>query len=100
MLDWTRPAEELERRIRAFQPWPGAYTFWEGRLLKVLRAEALPDSPAGEPPGRVVPFGNGAAVATGQGLLRLVEVQLEGRNPLPVDAFLRGQKGFIGAVLG
>ncbi|MDW7991638.1 MAG: methionyl-tRNA formyltransferase [Anaerolineae bacterium] len=98
-LDWTRPAKELERRVRAVQPWPGAYTFWEGRLLKVLRAASLSESRQEEPPGRVVPFGNGAAVVTGEGLLHLLEVQLAGKNPLPIDAFLRGQRRFIGSIL-
>lgn len=98
-LDWTRPAEELERQVRAVQPWPGAYTFWEDRLLKVLRAAVIPEDRAGELPGRVVSVGDGAAVVTGRGLLRLLEVQLAGRNPLPIDAFLRGQRGFVGSVL-
>ncbi len=99
-LDWARPAAELERRVRAVTPWPGAFTFWEGQMLKVLRAAVDPDWVGTEPPGTVVPMGDGAGVVTGQGVLRLLEVQIAGKNPLPIDAFLRGRRNFIGAVLG
>lgn len=98
-LDWSRPAEELERRVRAMTPWPGAFTFWEGQMLKVLRAAPLPDWVGEERPGTVVPLPDGAAVVTGQGALRLLEVQMAGKNPLPIEAFLRGRRNFIGAVL-
>ena len=99
-LDWTRPAVELERRVRAMIPWPGAFTTWEGRLLKILRAAPLADWEGTEPPGTVVPVEGGAAVVAGEGALALLEVQLAGRKPLPIDAFLRGQRTFLGAVLG
>ncbi|HHS97762.1 MAG TPA: methionyl-tRNA formyltransferase [Chloroflexi bacterium] len=99
-LDWTRPALELERRVRAMIPWPGAFTTWEGRHLKVLRAASLDDWEGTEPPGTVVPVGKGAAVVAGEGALELLEVQLAGKKPLPIDAFLRGQRSFLGAVLG
>lgn len=99
-LDWARPAAELERQVRATNPWPGAFTFWEGQMLKVWRAAAHPDRVGEMPPGTVIPMGDGAAVVTGQGLLELLEVQMAGKNPLPIEAFLRGRRNFIGAVLG
>lgn len=99
-LDWKRPATELERQVRAMTPWPGAFTFWEGQQVKVLRAEVQPDWTGDEPPGTVIPLRSGAGVVTGQGVLRLLEVQMAGKNPLPIDAFLRGRRNFIGAVLG
>lgn len=98
-LDWTRPAVELERRVRAVTPWPGAFTFWQGQMVKVLRAAPLPDWSGPELPGTVVPLGEGAAVVAGQGALQLLEVQMAGKNPLPIEAFLRGRRNFIGAVL-
>lgn len=99
-LDWARPAAELERRVRATNPWPGAFTFWKGQMLKVWRAVAHPDRVGDAPPGTVIPMGDGAAVVTGQGLLELLEVQMAGKNLLPIEAFLRGRRDFIGAVLG
>lgn len=99
-LDWTRPAAELERRVRAVTPWPGAFTFWGGQMLKVLRAAVYSEWSGSEPPGTVMLTTEGVVVATGQGALRLLEVQMAGKNPLPIDAFLRGRRNFIGAVLG
>ncbi len=99
-LDWGRGAIELDRQVRATDPWPGAYTTWRGQQLKVLRAAPLPDWRGNLRPGTVFPLGKGAAVATGEGALQLLEVQRAGKKPLPIEAFLRGQQDFIGAVLG
>ncbi|MDP2937383.1 MAG: methionyl-tRNA formyltransferase, partial [Dehalococcoidia bacterium] len=81
-IDWSRPAVELWRQVRAFQPWPGAYTTWKGRLVKILACEPILSPVEGEP-GRVllVPDTRHAgaslpAVQTGQGLLVLRTVQL------------------------
>ncbi|MGD9316166.1 MAG: methionyl-tRNA formyltransferase [Anaerolineae bacterium] len=103
LLDWSLPAEHLARCCRAFSPWPGTYTFFEGKRLLVHRAEAIPVAdgalPSGEP-GIVVQAGSEVAVVTGDGLLRLDQVQLEGRRRLDIQAFVRGQRMFVGAVLG
>ncbi|HIE38512.1 MAG TPA: methionyl-tRNA formyltransferase [Anaerolineales bacterium] len=99
-LDWTRPAVELDRRVRAMTPWPGAFTTWWGQRLKVLRAIPLPDWRGSESPGTVIPLGDGAAVVTGEGALRLLEVQRAGKKALPIAAFLHGRPDFLGAVLG
>lgn len=99
-LDWHRSAVELERQVRAMDPWPGAFTTWRGQRLKVLRAAPLPKWRGDLRPGTVFPFEGGAAVATGEGALQLLEVQRAGKKPLPIEAFLRGQPGFLGAVLG
>ncbi len=85
-LDWTRSAEELERQIRAFNPWPGAYAFLGELLLKVWRAE-LAAGHAGAP-GEV----RGELVNTGKGGLRLLEVQPAGKKRMEFAAFLRGQQ--------
>jgi methionyl-tRNA formyltransferase len=97
-IDWRRPAVEIERRIRAFTPWPGAYTFWKGRLLKIGPARVRLDLHA--PPGRVVPVNGGAGVGTGEGVLELRTVQLEGKRMMPIEAFLNGHPDFLGATLG
>lgn len=99
-LDWSLPAAALDRRVRAFTPWPGACTAWDGRSLKVLRATPLPCWRGDAPPGTVVVLAGGVAVAAGEGALRLEEIQLAGKRPMDVAAFLRGQRDFIGSRLG
>ncbi len=97
-IDWARPAEEIWRMVRAFDPWPGTFTRWEGKLLKVLAGWPVPGE-SGLPVGTVVPADSGAAVQTGRGLLQLERVQLEGRRPVGVAEFLRGYPQFIGSRL-
>lgn len=99
-LNWSRPAVELERQVRAVTPWPGAFTFWRGQRVNVLRAAVQEDWQGGAPPGTVIAVPGGAVVSTGEGALRLLELQLAGRRALPCADFLRGQPGFVGAVLG
>lgn len=96
LIDWSRPAVEIERAVRAYQPWPSAYTLWRNEPLKVLKATVGPGQ--GEV-GTVVAVPGGAAVLTGQAALRLDEVQPAGRRPMPGKAFLNGAPGFIGANL-
>lgn len=102
-LEWGRSAVELARQVRAFQPWPGAFTHWRGQNLKVLEAVPLPGLDATAEPGRVVAFpGRGsppAGVQTGEGVLGLVRVQMEGRKAVAADEFLRGAREFIGGRL-
>lgn len=100
LLDWSRPAVELDRQVRAFHPWPGAFTSWKGQMLKVLRAVPLPDWRGDAPPGLVLALADGIAVATGEGALRLEQVQLAGKRPMDVALFLRGQRDFVDSRLG
>ncbi len=97
-IDWQRPALEIWRRVRAFQPWPGCYSHWRGKILKII--EAAPLAGAGEAAGRVISLPDGSlAVATGDGLLRLLLLQLEGKRAMEAGEFLRGQRDFIGTRL-
>ncbi|MER3399130.1 MAG: methionyl-tRNA formyltransferase [Chloroflexota bacterium] len=98
VIDWGRSAEEIWRQVRAFDPWPGAFTWWEGKLLKILACQPLPGSSLA-PPGTVVGLDGGAAVQTGSGLLKLERVQLEGRRAVGIGEFLRGYPRFIGSRL-
>ncbi len=99
-LNWKLPALELWRRVRAFYPWPGCYTWLRGRRLKVLEALPLPGG-EGLEPGTVIALSQDApaGVVTGGGVLGLRRVQLEGRRPLSAEEFLLGQRDFIGQVL-
>ncbi|MCA9869383.1 MAG: methionyl-tRNA formyltransferase, partial [Anaerolineae bacterium] len=100
IIDWTQPAIQIERAVRAFNPWPAATTTWNGAGLKVLEAAAEPDLEADQPPGTVVTADGRVLVSTGAGLLRLERVQLAGRSAMAVSDFLRGQPDFVGARLG
>lgn len=96
-IDWSLPAVQIERTIRAFDPWPGTFTHWDGKLLKVHRARLR----AGQQPAGSVALIDGAlCVGTGDGLLELVELQLEGRKRVTADDFLRGHPQIVGAQLG
>ncbi|MFQ5850493.1 MAG: methionyl-tRNA formyltransferase [Candidatus Binatia bacterium] len=98
-IDWTQSAQAIERRIRAFCPWPSAYTYWQGRLVKVFRA-ALVSMEERASPGEVVRADRaGLWIATGQGVLSLEEVQLENRKRLPAAEFLKGARIEKGARL-
>ena len=88
-VDWTRPAVELERRLRAFLPWPGAWTQLGPQLLKIWRAEVVPG--AGQP-GTVVAAHGTLDVATGEGALRLLELQPEGKRRMTAAEFLSGHR--------
>lgn len=98
-VDWTQPALAIERAVRAYAPWPGAYTTWNGKLIKILAARALAGT-AGKAPGTAMVGRDGLLVATGDGFLLLREVQLEGRRAMPARDFVLGQRGIDGAQLG
>ena len=84
-IDWTKPAADLDRLVRGLSPSPGAWTEVNGARLRILRAR--PESGSGAT-GAVLD-GN-LLIACGEGALRLLEIQREGRQPLPAEAFLRG----------
>ncbi len=94
-IDWTADAAALERRVRAFDPWPGTFTLLDGAMLKVLAAALAPGD---GPPGAVLD--DRLTVACGHGALRLTRVQLAGRAPLQAEPFLRGHPVPTGTRLG
>ncbi len=130
LIDWNRPAVEIERLIRGLDPWPSAYTKWNGKTLKIWKAEVREEYPGTEPcadverseypgtetgaddkasgtaaqpqaPGTVVDVTRDvAAVQTGDGLLILREVQPEGKKRMSCGEFLRGYRMKAGDVLG
>lgn len=90
LIDWSRPAAEIERRIRAFDPFPGAHFVYEGQPLKVWRAGVRPGW--GAEPGEVRRHGEALQVACAEGALALLEVQRAGGRRMPVERFLQGQR--------
>lgn len=98
---WGDSAESIDRHIRAMTPWPGAFTDWQGQLLKLLAAHPAPQVVgAPSPPGVVIAWESGAAVATGKGWLALEQVQLAGKRPAAIGDFLNGHPDLIGVRLG
>jgi methionyl-tRNA formyltransferase len=85
-IEWTKPAVQIEHQIRAFDPWPGAYTFLGDTMLKIWKAEVVGQEQGVS--GRI----KGDLVATGAGVLRLLEVQPAGGKRMSFAAFARGQR--------
>ena len=96
---WDEPAALIERKTRAYDPWPGTATRWEGWRLAVTAASAAPNA-GGLEPGRTRRDGDGVLVGTGEGALRLLRVKPEGGAEMPIDDFLRGRPSFADARLG
>ena len=92
-LDFTRPAAELERRVRAMNPWPGAWFEWDGNLLKVLRASVAGTDERLESGTRFIVEGR-PAVMCAEGALVLEEVRPAGKKSMPGKSFLAGARGW------
>ena len=103
-IRWEDPAVKIERLIRGLNPWPSAYTRLGGKTLKLWKAQALPqeeNSDKEAAPGTVVARDRESiTVQTGQGLLKLLEVQLEGKKRMDTASFLRGYSLEEGTRLG
>jgi methionyl-tRNA formyltransferase len=95
LLDFSRPAEELERRVRAMDPWPGAWFEWRGKPLKVSRSSILPHGKQGI--GSKFIAGGNPAITTARGALILEELQPAGRRKMSGKAFLAGVKDWDAA---
>ncbi len=99
-IDWKKGAEEIDRQVRAFNPWPGAFTKLGGLLLKVYKGEIREKTPS-EKPGTVVWVGSDfIEVETGKGSYLLKEVQLEGRRIMAIREFLSGHPVPVGTIFG
>jgi methionyl-tRNA formyltransferase len=96
-IDWTQSADSIERLVRAFTPWPGTYTSWNGRQLKIHSGEVA----SGKADPAIVARHDGqVAIGTGDGLFLPKQVQLEGKKTVAIDDFVRGHGDFVGAQLG
>jgi methionyl-tRNA formyltransferase len=92
LIGWDRSAADIVNQIRAFSPSPGAYTQWRGRRLKIYRARAEESGGTAAGPGTVLHVSRDALkIATGRGMLSVLELQLEGKKRMDFAAFARGQ---------
>ena len=100
LLDFGRPADELERRVRGLYPWPGTYTYLDGQPFKIWTA-GLAEGTPGAAPGTVLRADReGILIACGEGALLAKEVQAPGKKRMPADAYLKGHSIEKGTVLG
>lgn len=101
-IDWSLDAGDIARRVRAFHPWPSSYTWWAGKRLKILDAQATrePDSHTASPGTVLSVADDRLRVAAGRGILRIGSVQLEGKKALPIAAFVKGHPLVPGDCLG
>jgi methionyl-tRNA formyltransferase len=104
-ISWQQTSAEIDRRIRAMTLWPGAFTTWQGELLKIKSASVADGRLPNGKPGLVVALETsgheeGAAVLVADGGLVLEEIQLAGKRVTAVADFLRGYDNFIGSILG
>jgi methionyl-tRNA formyltransferase len=96
LVDWSRPAEAVHNQIRGLHPWPHAYTYADGRRLILLRSSLSGlegESPAPVEPGTITAAaGDDLRVGTGRGVIRILEIQAEGKRPMPPRDFLAGHR--------
>lgn len=99
-IDWTEDAASIERLVRGLNPWPSAWTIWEGETMKIWGAEVL-EKESGQPCGTVAEVTKeGFLVQTGKGLLAVTQLQIPGKKQMAADAFLRGYRLEPGTRLG
>ncbi len=98
-IDWSQPAAQIERQVRAFDPWPIAETSWRAHKLRIWSAHVVPLPRAAGPGTVLTSAASGIVVACGEGALALDVVQLPGRKALPVNEFLHAHD-LQGDVLG
>lgn len=102
-INWNTPARQLSNFLRAFDPWPGAFTYWDGRLLKLFRPRFVeePEENPLETPGTIVRAdADELCIATSPGYLRVRELQMENRPRMSVSEFLQGHPLKTGVRLG
>ncbi len=100
-IDWHMDAEAIHNRIRGLQPWPGAYTFIGETMLKIYVSKVIDREVSSIFPGTVIAAeGNGLKVATGKGIIAILEIQREGKRRLPISEFLKGFPIKAGTILG
>jgi methionyl-tRNA formyltransferase len=93
LLDLNKSANILERAVRAYNPWPGAYFFWRTHQIKVIKAKVLESSEAR--PNQHVIFANKPAIGTANGYLVMDSLQPAGKKPMSGEEFLRGVKNWL-----
>ena len=96
---WDQKADYIARQVRAYQPWPGVFTRWHGKLLKIVEA-AVTEHTADAVPGRVIALSSDSLdIATADGTLEIKRLQIEGAKTLDAVEFVRGHPDIVGSIL-
>lgn len=100
LIDWRDSSENIYNKIRGFDPWPGAYTYYKGIRWGIWRGEVLEKDCSSHSPGEIIEIQpDGIAVATGEGALKITEIQMEGKRRMDIAEFLRGHRVETGLIL-
>ncbi len=100
LIDWQQPAAQVERFVRAMIPWPTAWTWLNGKQLKILEVQAEPIGLNAQKSGKTFIYNRGLAIQCGTDALIVKRLQLEGKNQMTSEEFLRGQSALVGSILG
>ena len=94
LINWKEPAVKINNKVRGFIPWPGAYTYYDGKILKILKTEIVTSSNEQTDAGEVIDIveSKGIIVRTGLGNIAIQYLQLEGKKEMSADAFVRGHR--------
>ena len=98
-IDWKKPARSIVDQVRGLQPWPGAYTFYNGKMLKITQAQISTEDMGQFYPGQVIKVGkDGFHVACADKVLLVKEVQPEAGKVMPAQSFVAGYKIVTGTI--
>ena len=96
LIDWCLSADEIYNRIRAFLPWPGCFTHWNEKILKIWKARSIKTVDSGSKPGTVLEVKKGTIIVnTGKGAIAIEELQLQGKRRMNVEEFIAGHKDML-----
>ncbi len=99
LIDWSLSADEIYNRIRAYLPWPGCFTHWNEKILKIWKATPVETTDSGSKPGTVLEVRKGNIIVnTGKGAVAIEEIQLQGKRRMKVEEFIAGHKDMLSGI--
>jgi len=97
-IDWNNPAEKIDAQIRALNPWPGTYSIFNGKSIKILEAETIKTDEK-LPTGKVFKINNDIVIKCGVNALKIKTIQIESKKPIDIKSFINGYPNFINSIL-
>jgi len=98
-INWDEPAEKIFNRFRAYYPWPGIFTFWNNKRLKLTKIALSPNDFSEKKSGEVFSINDDIFIKTLEGAIQIEKIQLEGKNDADIKNFINGYPNFIGSIL-